>query len=161
MDIKSIKIEKPEGMNMILGQAHFIKTVEDIHEALVCSVPGIRFGVGFCESSGPCLVRYSGTDSRLEELARKNCAILAAGHSFLVFLENAYPINVLRALRDVPEICSIFCASANPVEVIVAESSQGRGILGVIDGFTTKGVESDDEKRERKAFLREIGYKLC
>lgn len=160
MEIKLVKIEKPEGMNMILGQAHFIKTVEDIHEALVSSVPGIKFGLGFCESSGPCLVRYSGTDKKLEELAYKNCITLGAGHAFIILIENAYPINVLSALRDVPEICSIFCATANPVEVIIAESEQGRGILGVIDGYTTKGVETEEDKHVRKEFLRKIGYKL-
>jgi len=160
MEVKLVRMEKPDGMNMILGQAHFIKTVEDIHEALVSTVPGIKFGVGFCESSGPCLVRDSGTDTDLEELARKNCVRLSAGHVFVIFLENAYPINVLRVLKDVPEICAIFCATANPVEVIVAESSQGRGILGVIDGYTTKGVEGSEDKRARKEFLREIGYKL-
>ncbi len=161
MEIKVVKIEKPEGMNMILGQAHFIKTVEDIHETLVSSVPGIKFGLGFCEGSGPCLVRYSGTDGKLEELVQKNCMLLATGHAFIVFLENAYPINVLRAIRDVPEVCSIYCATANSVEVIIAVSEQGRGILGVVDGSATKGVESDEDKLARKEFLRKIGYKLC
>jgi adenosine/AMP kinase len=160
MEVKLVRIDKPDGMNMILGQAHFIKTVEDIHEALVSTVPGVKFGVGFCESSGPCLVRESGTDPNLQELARKNCMLLSTGHVFVIFLENAYPINVLRALKDVPEICGIFCATANPVEVIVAESSQGRGVLGVIDGYTTKGVEGNEDKRARKEFLRKIGYKL-
>lgn len=160
MEIKLVRIDKPEEMNMILGQAHFIKTVEDIHEALVSSVPGIKFGVGFCESSGPCLVRHSGTDPKLEELVQKNCMLLSAGHSFMIFVEKAYPINVLRAVRDVPEVCTIFCATANPVEVVIAESDQGRGILGVIDGFVTKGVEKEEDKRARTEFLRKIGYKL-
>lgn len=160
MEIKLINIEKPEGLNMILGQAHFIKTVEDIHETLVSSVPGIKFGLGFCESSGPCLVRYSGTDPQLEKLAQKNCMLLATGHVFIIFIGNAYPINVLRAVREVPEVCSIFCATANPVQVIIAESGQGRGILGVVDGYTTKGAESEKDKLARKEFLRKVGYKL-
>jgi adenosine/AMP kinase len=160
MKIKLVKIEKPEEMNMIVGQAHFIKTVEDIHEALISSVPGIKFGLAFCESSGPCLVRHSGTDPKLEELAQKNCMLLGAGHSFIIFIENAYPINILKAVRDVPEVCTIFCATANPVEAVVAESEQGRGILGVIDGFKTKGVEAEEDKRTRTEFLRTIGYKL-
>lgn len=160
MEVRLVKMDKPEEMNVILGQAHFIKTVEDIHEALVSTVPGIKFGLGFCESSGPCLIRYSGTDPKLEELARKNCILLGAGHAFVIFLENAYPINVLRALRDVPEVCSIFCATANPVEVIIGESEQGRGIMGVIDGYATKGIESEEDRHTRKEFLRKTGYKL-
>jgi adenosine/AMP kinase len=160
MEIKSVGIENPEGYNLILGQSHFIKTVEDIHEALVSTVPEIKFGLAFCESSGPCLVRASGTDGELVELAKKNAMALSTGHAFIVFLKGAYPVNVLNAIKGVPEVCSIFCATANPVEVIVAESKQGIGILGVIDGLSSKGVEGDEDIKERKALLRKIGYKL-
>jgi hypothetical protein len=160
MEIKTIKIQKPDDVNLILGQSHFIKTVEDIHEALVTTVPGIKFGLAFCESSGPCLVRHSGTDSELTELAKTSAFSLSAGHSFIVFLRNAFPINVMNAVKNVPEVCRIFCATANPVEVIIAESEQGRGILGVIDGLKSKGVETDRDIEERRSFLREIGYKL-
>lgn len=160
MEIKSVKVYNPDELNLILGHSHFIKTVEDIHEALVGSVPGIDFGVAFCESSGPCLVRTSGTDPSLVELAQKNAQEIAAGHSFIIFMKEVFPLNVLNALKMVPEICRIFCATANPVEVIIAESGQGRGILGVIDGFATKGVETEEDKAERKEFLRKIGYKL-
>lgn len=160
MEIKTVKIQKPDNVNVILGQSHFIKTVEDIHEALVNTVPGIRFGLAFCESSGPCLVRYSGTEPDLIELARDNALSLSAGHSFIVFLRNSYPVNVLNAIKNVPEVCRIFCATANPVEVIIAESEQGRGILGVIDGLKSKGIETEKDIEERKAFLRRIGYKV-
>jgi adenosine/AMP kinase len=160
MELKLIKIEKPEDLNMILGQTHFIKTVEDIHEALVNSVPGIKFGIGFCEASQQCLVRFGGNDDELIELAKKNAFALAAGHSFIVLINEAFPINVLRAIKQVPEVCNIFCATSNPVEVIVAESDQGRGILGVIDGSSSKGIESESDIAERKQFLRDIGYKL-
>jgi hypothetical protein len=160
MEIKTSRIEKPDDINLILGQSHFIKTVEDIHEALVNTVPGIRFGLAFCESSGPCLVRYSGTDQELIELAKKNAFSLSAGHSFVIFLKNAYPINVLNIVKNVPEVCRIFCATANPVEVIIAESQQGRGILGVIDGLKSKGIETEKDIEERKLLLRKIGYKL-
>lgn len=160
MEIKIVRIEKPEPVNLILGQAHFIKTVEDLHEALVGAVPGIQFGLAFCESSGPALVRWSGTDSEMIELAKKNALALAAGHSFVIFLRNVFPINVLNAVKSVPEVCRIFCATANPVEVILAETEQGRGILGVVDGMATKGVESDSDIAERKALLRRFGYKL-
>lgn len=160
MEIKTVKIQKPDGLNLILGQSHFIKTVEDIHEALVNTVPGIKFGLAFCESSGPCLVRYGGTDSELTELAKDNAFGLSAGHSFIIFLRNSYPINVLNAIKHVPEVCRIFCATANPVEVIIAESEQGRGILGVIDGLKSKGIETEKDIQERKEFLRKIGYKL-
>jgi adenosine/AMP kinase len=160
MELKIVSIEKPEDMNFILGQSHFIKTVEDIHEALVTAVPGIRFGVAFCESSGPALVRASGTDPELVELAKKNALALAAGHAFIILLGNVYPINVLNRIKDVPEVCRIFCATANPVQVIIAETEQGRGILGVIDGVKTKGVETDEDIKKRKDFLRMIGYKL-
>lgn len=160
MELKIVAIEKPDDMNFILGQSHFIKTVEDIHEALVTAVPGIRFGVAFCESSGPALVRASGTDPDLVELAKKNALALSAGHAFIIMLGNVYPINVLNRIKEVPEVCRIFCATANPVQVILAETEQGRGILGVIDGVKTKGVETDEDVKKRKDFLRMIGYKL-
>jgi adenosine/AMP kinase len=161
MQLKTVKIDKPADINFILGQTHFIKSVEDIHEALVAAVPGIKFGLAFCEASGKCLVRWSGTDPGMTELARKNAAAIAAGHSFLVFLGNGfYPINVLNGLKVVPEVCRIFCATANPTEVVVAETEQGRGILGVVDGFSPKGVEDEGEIKWRKDFLRQIGYKL-
>jgi len=161
MELITIKIEKPEDLNFILGQSHFIKTVEDVHEALVNTVPGIKFGVAFCEASGKCLVRWSGTDAAMIELAKKNALALSAGHSFIVFLgAGFFPVNVLNAIKTVPEVCRIFCATANSVEVIIAESSQGRGILGVIDGFKSKGIEGEEDIAWRKDFLRKIGYKL-
>jgi len=160
MELKIVAIEKPDDMNFILGQSHFIKTVEDIHEALVTAVPGIQFGVAFCESSGPALVRASGTDPALVELAKKNALALSAGHVFIIFLGNAYPINVLNRVKEVPEVCRIFCATANRVEVILAETEQGRGVLGVIDGVKTKGMETEEDVQKRKGFLRMIGYKL-
>lgn len=160
MDITLIQIEKPEPINFILGQSHFIKTVEDIHEALVTSVPGIKFGLAFCEASGDCLVRWSGTDEAMLDLACKNAQAIGAGHSFILFLgQGFYPINVLNAVKAVPEVAHIFCATANPTQVIVAESEQGRGILGVIDGFSPKGIEDDKGIAWRKDFLRMIGYK--
>jgi hypothetical protein len=161
MDLKVVRIEKPEPINFILGQSHFIKTVEDIHEALVTAVPGIKFGLAFCESSGKALVRWSGTDDAMIALAKQNALALSAGHSFVVFLdEGFYPINILNAVKMVPEVARIFCATANPVEVILAETEQGRGILGVIDGVKTKGVEDEEGIAWRKDFLRMIGYKL-
>lgn len=160
MELKTITIEKPDDVNLILGQAHFIKTVEDLHETLVTSVPGIHFGLAFCESSGPALVRWSGTDAELTELAKRNAFALAAGHCFLIFLRGTFPINVLNAVKNVPEVCRIFCATANPVEVVLAETEQGRGILGVIDGLRSKGIEGEREIAERKEFLRRIGYKV-
>lgn len=159
-DIKIIPIEKPEAMNFILGQSHFIKTVEDLHETLIGAVPGIKFGVAFCEASGPRLVRWSGTDPECIELAKKNAQALGAGHSFIIFLGNIFPINVLNAVRNVPEVCRIFCATANPAQVIIAESEQGRGILGVIDGGAPLGVEDEKDIAERKGLLRKFGYKL-
>jgi uncharacterized protein len=159
MELISLEIQKPEDVNVILGQSHFIKTVEDVHEAMVNAVPGIKFGLAFCEASGSCLVRYSGTDSDLMELAKTNALNLSAGHCFIVFLRNSYPINVLNSIKNVPEVCTIFCATQNPVEVIIAESEGGRGILGVIDGFKSKGVESDVDIEDRKTLLRNIGYK--
>jgi adenosine/AMP kinase len=160
MELKTVTIEKPADVNFILGQSHFIKTVEDIHEALVTAVPKIKFGLAFCESSGPALVRWSGTDSEMIELAKKNALALSAGHSFIIFLKDCYPINVLNVVRNVPEVCHIYCATANPVEVVLAETTQGRGILGVIDGVKSKGIEGEKEIAERKEFLRKIGYKL-
>ncbi|WP_448334540.1 adenosine-specific kinase [Bellilinea sp.] len=160
MELELVSIEKPEEINFILGQSHFIKTVEDIHEALVGTVPGIRFGLAFCEASGKCLIRWSGTDEQMIELAQKNAQKIGAGHSFILFLGSGYyPINVLNALRTVPEVCRIFCATANPTQVIVAQSDQGRGILGVIDGFSPKGIEGEEDIAWRKNFLRQIGYK--
>ena len=161
MQIITVPIEKPEAINFVLGQTHFIKSVEDIHEALVGAVPNIEFGLAFCEASGKCLVRSSGTNEAMLELARKNAVALAAGHSFILFLaEGFYPLNVLNTLKMVPEVCRIFCATANPTEVILAETEQGRGILGVVDGFSPKGVEAEDDIKWRKGFLRQIGYKL-
>jgi adenosine/AMP kinase len=161
MRIESVRIDKPEAINFVLGQTHFIKSVEDIHEALVNTVPGIRFGLAFCEASGKCLVRWTGTDPAMIELAQRNATAIAAGHSFILFLgEGYYPVNVLNAIKMVPEVCRIFCATANPTEVIVAHSDQGRGILGVIDGSVPQGVEADDDIAWRKSFLRQIGYKL-
>jgi hypothetical protein len=161
MELEVVKIKKPEALNLILGQSHFIKTVEDLHEALVCTVPGIKFGLAFCESSGPALVRASGTDDELIELAKQNALALGAGHSFIIFLgEGFYPINVLNTVKMAPEVCRIFCATANPVQVILAETEQGRGIVGVVDGVHTKGIETDDDAAERKRFLRMIGYKM-
>ncbi len=156
-----MRLEKPEDVNLILGQSHFIKTVEDLHEALVGTVPGIGFGIAFCEASGDCLVRWSGTDEQMVELAKKNALALSAGHSFVVFLKPGFfPVNVLNGIKNIPEVCRIFCATSNPVEVIVAETGQGRGILGVVDGMSTKGVEGQEGIQWRKAFLRKFGYKL-
>jgi len=156
-----VAIEKPEAVNFILGQTHFIKSVEDIHEALVTTVPGIKFGLAFCEASGKCLVRWSGTDPAMTELARKNAVAIGAGHSFIIFLaEGFYPVNVLNAVKLVPEVCRVFCATANPTQVLVAETDLGRGIVGVVDGSSPKGVEGEADIAWRKNFLRKIGYKL-
>lgn len=161
MEIKTVKIEKPEAINFILGQSHFIKTVEDIHEALVSGVPGIKFGLAFCEASGDCLVRWSGTEDAMIELAKQNALAIGAGHSFILFLgEGFYPINVLNSVKMIPEVARVFCATANPTEVLVAETEQGRGILGVVDGFPPKGVEEEAGITWRKGFLRMIGYKF-
>ena len=160
MDLKTVKIEKPETTNFILGQSHFIKTVEDIHEAIVQTNSHMRFGVGFCESSGPALVRFSGNDPAMIELAKSNAMALSCGHSFILFIEDGFPVNILNVIKNLPEVCNIYCATANPVEVIVAESIQGRGILGVIDGLKTQGIETDADIKTRKEFLRKIGYKL-
>lgn len=161
MELVTVKIEKSDSVNFILGQTHFIKSVEDIHEALVGAVPGIRFGLAFCEASGKRLVRWSGTDPAMIEMAKQNALAVGAGHHFLVFLaEGFFPVNVLNALKGVPEVCRIFCATANPTEVVVAVTAQGRAILGVVDGFPPKGIEDDAEIAWRKGFLRQIGYKL-
>lgn len=160
MEIKIISIEKPADMNFILGQSHFIKTVEDIYEAVVSTNPNIKFGLAFSESSGPALVRFIGNDQNLIEIAKKNAMNLSAGHTFILFIENGFPVNILNTIKMVPEVCHIFCATANPVEVIIAETEQGRGILGVIDGLKTKGIETNDDIKFRKDFLRKIGYKL-
>ncbi|MFH1782348.1 MAG: adenosine-specific kinase [Candidatus Omnitrophota bacterium] len=160
MEQRLVKIEKPADSNLILGQSHFIKTIEDIYEALVNAVPGIKFGVAFCEASGPCLVRCAGTDSELEKCAARNALNIGAGHSFVILLGNAFPINVLKTLKDVPEVCNIYCATANDTEIVVGESGSGRAILGVIDGSKPKGIEKKEDIEKRKLFLRKIGYKL-
>lgn len=160
MEIKTIPIENPEQLNFILGHSHFIKTVEDLYEAMVNTVPGAKFGVAFCEASDVCLVRFAGTDDGLIALAQKNALNLGAGHSFIIFMRDMFPVNVLNAVKRVPEVCRVFCATANPVEVIMAETEMGRGILGVIDGYRTKGIEGDEEIAKRKSFLRAIGYKM-
>jgi len=160
MDIKVVKVKKDPETNVIIGQTHFIKTVEDLYEVLSGSVPGIKFGFAFCEASGACLVRAEGTDEELKKLAIENALNIAAGHTFVLFLKNAYPINVLNSIKNLSEVCSIFCATANDLEVIVAESEQGRGVLGVIDGSSPKGVEKEKDIKWRKDLLRKIGYKL-
>lgn len=160
MDLSLVDIKNPQNLNMILGQAHFIKTVEDVHEAMVNAVPGAKFGLAFCEASDACLIRTSGTDPELVELATENALGLSAGHSFILFMRDMFPINVVNAIQNVPEVVRLFCATANPVQVIVAQSEQGRGILGVIDGFASKGVETDADKAKRAGLLRMIGYKL-
>lgn len=161
MEIQTVKVEKPEAINFILGQSHFIKTVEDIHETLVSGVPGIKFGLAFCEASGKCLIRWSGTDEAMIKLAQQNAQAIGAGHSFILFLdEGYYPINILNAVKNVPEVARIFCATANPTEVLIAQTEQGRGIIGVIDGFSPKGIEDDEGITWRKDFLRMIGYKV-
>jgi adenosine/AMP kinase len=159
MEIKTVKIDKADELNMILGHSHFIKTVEDIYEAMVNTVPGAKFGLAFCEASGPCLVRYTGTDNELIELAKKNAFALSAGHSFILIMKDMFPVNVLNAIKNVPEVCRIFCATANPVEVLVMETGLGRGIIGVVDGFSSKGIETESDIEDRKGFLRAIGYK--
>jgi adenosine/AMP kinase len=160
VELTTVKIEKPEDSNVILGQSHFIKSVEDLHEALMNSVPGVKFGVAFCEASGPCLVRVSGNDEELKKLAQENALALSAGHTFVIIIKEAFPLNVLGAIKAVPEVCSVLCATANPVEVIIAETDLGRGVLGVIDGFKPTGVETKEDVEQRKQFLRKIGYKL-
>ena len=159
-ELHLVTIDNPDGFNLICGQSHFIKTVEDLHEAIAGTVPGAQFGVAFCEASGPCLIRHSGTADDLVRLAVRNADILGAGHSFIIFLRDVFPINILNAIKRVAEVCRIYCATANPVQVVVAETKQGRGILGVIDGESPRGVESDEDIKTRKEFLRSIGYKL-
>jgi uncharacterized protein len=160
VELKSVSMEIPEGCNLILGHAHFIKTVEDLHEIMVGTSPQVKFGLAFCEASGPCLIRVSGNDEPLQTLAAKNARALGAGHSFVILMREAYPINFLNNIKQCAEVCTIHCASANPVEVIMAETEQGRGILGVVDGFSPKGVESPEDAKARRDFLRKIGYKL-
>ncbi|HTU02714.1 MAG TPA: adenosine-specific kinase [Candidatus Sulfotelmatobacter sp.] len=160
MEFQAVRIETPEGTNVILGQSHFIKTVEDLYEILVAGLPGVKFGLAFCESSGPCLIRSAGTDEALRQAAVKNAQAIAAGHTFLIILKDAYPINVLNAVKQCQEVCSIFCASANPIDVVVAVTGQGRGVMGVVDGLPPKGVETEADVEARKRFLRTIGYKL-
>ncbi len=160
MEISTVRFDKPEDLNVILGQSHFIKTVEDLHEALVGSAPTLRFGVAFCEASGPCLIRWSGNDQELIDVAVRNARAIGAGHSFVIALRDGFPINVLNAVKAVPEVCRIFCATANPLEVVVGRSELGRAILGVVDGASPLGVETDEDVVERKALLRRFGYKL-
>lgn len=160
MDLKTVPIEKPADLNFILGQSHFIKTIEDLHEAIVQTAPQMKFGIGFCESSGPALVRWSGNDDGLVELAKKNALALSCGHCFIIFLKDGFPINILNTIKTVPEVCRIFCATANPTEVIVAETATGRGILGVVDGTKSRGVETEADIAARKQLLRRFGYKL-
>jgi len=159
MDIKSVKIENPDALNMILGHSHFIKTVEDIYEAMVNGIPMAKFGLAFCEASQDCLVRYAGTDEALIELAKENAYSLSAGHSFILFMKDAFPINVLNAIKNVPEVCRIYCATANPVEIIIADTELGRAVLGVVDGYASKGIETEKDIKKRKELLRTIGYK--
>jgi adenosine/AMP kinase len=160
LEFKTVKIQPPKDCNTILGMAHFIKTAEDLYEALVNSGPDIKFGLGFCESSGPCLVRHEGNDEELRRLAAEKAFEIGCGHSFLIYLKNAYPLNVLDKIKKVPEVCTVYAATANPLEVIIAETAQGRGVVGVVDGLKSKGIESDQDIVERRQFLRKIGYKL-
>ena len=160
MEIKTVAVKKPAEVNFILGQSHFIKTVEDLHETAVLSVPGIKFGVAFCEASGHCLVRWSGNDDEMIELARSNAEAIAAGHTFVIFMRDAYPVNLLNAVKAVPEVCGVFCATANSVDVVIAENERGRGIIGVIDGDRPKGVEGEQDRAWRHDLLRKFGYKL-
>jgi uncharacterized protein len=160
MELTSVSLEIPEECNIILGQTHFIKTVEDLHEIMVSTSSQVKFGIAFCEASGPCLIRFTGNDNHLESIATKNAQSLGAGHSFIILLKDAFPINFLNAIKQCPEVCNIYCATANPVQVIIAETEQGRGILGVVDGFSPKSVEGVDDVKVRQIFLRQIGYKL-
>ncbi|KAG2388973.1 hypothetical protein C9374_014373 [Naegleria lovaniensis] len=160
MDLKLVNIEKEENSNFILGHSHFIKTVEDLHEAIINTNPNMKFGIAFNEASGPCLIRHSGNDEKLIQLAIKNALNLSAGHTFIIFIENGFPVNILNTIKQVPEVCRVYCATANPTQVILAETNQGRAILGVVDGFASKGVENEEQQGERKSFLRKIGYKF-
>ena len=159
MELKTVKMEIPEGANIIIGQTHFIKTIEDLYEIMVDSVPNVKFGIAFCEASGPCLVRKEGNDKELTETAVKNASSIASGHTFVILMKDAFPINVLNAIKNCQEVCSLFCATANPVEVVVAETELGRGIMGVIDGFVPKGIENENDIKDRKVLLRKFGYK--
>lgn len=159
MELELVKVNKPEDLNIIIGQSHFIKTVEDIYETIVSSVPGVKFGLAFCESSGKCLVRVEGNDEALKKIAADNAFNIGCGHSFFIILKDAYPVNILNQIKNIPEVCHVFCATANPVEIIIAKTPQGRGILGVIDGFAPKGIEGSEDVVWRKEFLRKIGYK--
>lgn len=160
MELSVVRIEKPDDMNFILGHSHFVKTVEDVYEAIVQTNPAMKFGVAFCEASGPCLVRYIGNDEQLIALAQKNAMAISAGHTFIVFMDKGFPVNILNTIKMVPEVCRIHCATANPTEVVIGETDQGRAILGVVDGFRTKGIETDVDIRTRMDFIRKIGYKL-
>lgn len=160
MEVRGIEIRVPEGTNVIIGQTHFIKTVEDVYEVIVNTNPGIKFGIGFCEASGPCLVRYEGNDEEMINLAKETALKVGAGHLFIIYLKDGFPINILPRLKTVPEVCTIFCATANPVTLLYVEGEQGRGIVGVIDGFCSRGVEGEDDRKKRKEFLRKIGYKF-
>ena len=159
MQLSTVEIVKPADANVIIGQAHFIKTVEDVYEALVQAVPNIKFGLAFCEASGPCLIRHSGTDAELEKIAIDAASAIGAGHVFVVILGNAFPVNVLNQIKSVTEVCNVFCATANPLRLIVAEDGGGRGVIGVIDGASPKGVEGAEDQKERRAMLRKFGYK--
>lgn len=158
--MKPVTMEIPDGANIIIGQSHFIKTAEDLYEVMINAVPGIKFGIAFCEASGPCLVRAEGNDTALRDVAIQNARNIAAGHTFVILMKGAFPVNVLNAIKSCPEVCSIFCATANPLQVLVAETEQGRGVLGVIDGYCPKGVENEKDIQERRQFLRKIGYKV-
>lgn len=160
MELKLVPVEIPDGCNIIIGHSHFIKTVEDLHEIMVGTVPSVKFGIAFCEASGPCLIRVTGNDETLQQVATKNAQAIAAGHGFVILLRDAFPINFLNAIKQCQEVCKIHCATANPVQVILAETDQGRGIVGVVDGFSPKGVEGPEDVKKRKDFLRAIGYKL-
>lgn len=160
LEMKPVTMEIPDGANIIIGQSHFIKTAEDLYEVMINAVPGIKFGIAFCEASGPCLVRAEGNDTALRDVAIQNARNIAAGHTFVILMKGAFPVNVLNAIKSCPEVCSIFCATANPLQVLVAETEQGRGVLGVIDGYCPKGVENEKDIQERRQFLRKIGYKV-
>jgi adenosine/AMP kinase len=160
MNLTTIRIDKPDDMNFILGHSHFIKTVEDLYEAIVQTNPSMKFGLAFCEASGPTLVRFVGNEASLVELAKKNAMEIGAGHSFIIFMQGGFPVNILNAIKNVPEVCRVFCATSNPTEIVIAETDQGRAILGVVDGFRTKGIETETDIKKRKEFLRMIGYKF-
>lgn len=160
LEMKPVTMEIPDGANIIIGQSHFIKTAEDLYEVMINAVPGIKFGIAFCEASGPCLVRAEGNDTALRDVAIQNARNIAAGHTFVILMKGAFPVNVLNAIKSCPEVCSVFCATANPLQVLVAETKQGRGVLGVIDGYCPKGVENEKDIQERRQFLRKIGYKM-